>query len=89
MIDHDKPIFAGGELDPAFIDVADQITRRLQAGDEIDVRDYVRRYPQWACAILELLPTMHGLVAYGRAVDRDRLFAEQKGNPSDARIHKT
>ena len=34
--------------------------------------DYVNRYPQWAGAIRKLLPTMHDLVDYGRAVDRDR-----------------
>ena len=53
MIDHDELVLAGDEPDPAFLDLTEQITERLQAGEEIDVRDYVRRYPQWAGAILQ------------------------------------
>ena len=77
------------EPDPAFLELTEQITERLQAGDEIDVRDYVRRYPQWAGAICKLLPTMHDLVDYGRAVDRDRWRAQQqRAKPNDADNHK-
>ena len=53
MIDHDELVLAGRRADPAFLELTDQITERLQAGEEIDVRDYLRRYPQWAGAILQ------------------------------------
>ena len=56
MIDHDELKQAADDADPVFLEVADQITERLQAGEEIDIRYYVRRYPQWAGAICELLP---------------------------------
>ncbi len=72
MIDPDDVVPAGVEPDPAFLELTDQITERLQAGDEVDARDYLRRYPEWAGAIRKLLPTMNDLVDYGRAVDRDR-----------------
>lgn len=73
MIDHDELVQAADDADPDFLDVTDQITERLQAGDEIDVHYYVGRHPQWAGAICKLLPTMQHLVDYGRAVDRDRM----------------
>ena len=72
MIDHDERMLTDTVLDPALVELAEQITDRLQSGEEIDVRDYVRRYPQWAGAILELLPTVQGLVDYGQSVDRER-----------------
>ena len=58
MIDHDELVRAADDADPALLELTEQITDRLQAGDEIDVRDYLRRYPQWAGAICKLLPTM-------------------------------
>ena len=58
MIDHDELVLTGDEPDPAFLDLTEEITERLQAGEELNVRDYVKRYPQWAGAILKLLPTM-------------------------------
>jgi hypothetical protein len=88
MNDQDELVRAGTEADPAFLELAEQITDRLQAGDEVDVRDYVRRYPQWAGAILKLLPTMHDLVEYGQAVDRDRQHRKQRIDPYDTRNHK-
>ena len=69
--------------------MTEQITERLQAGEEIDVRYYLRRYPQWAGAICKLLPTMQHLVDYGRAVDRDRRRGQTTTvKPNDADNHK-
>jgi len=88
VIDHDEIALAASEPDPALVELTEQITDRLQAGEEVDARDYVRRYPQWAGAILKLLPTMHDLVDYGRAVDRDRPRGHQSVSPHDANTHK-
>ena len=78
MIDHDELARAAVEADPAFLELTEQITDRLQAGEEVNVRDYVKRYPQWAGAILKLLPTMHNLVDFGRAVNRNRRLGRTK-----------
>ena len=88
MTDQDELMLLDGELDPAFLDVTDQITERLQAGEEIDVRDYLGRYPQWAGAICKLLPTIQGLVDYGESVDRGPWIRRQQINPNDANTHK-
>jgi eukaryotic-like serine/threonine-protein kinase len=77
MIDRDELVQVADQADPAFLELTERITDRLQAGDEIDVRDYVRRYPQWAGAILKLLPTVHDLVDYGRSVDREQRLRDQ------------
>jgi hypothetical protein len=87
MIDPDELVQVADRADPAFLELTEQIADRLQAGDEVDVRDYVRRYPQWADAILKLLPTMHDLVAYGRAVDRQRRVTRQRRDPDEANRH--
>ena len=80
MIDQDERMLTAAQLDPAFVELAEQITDRLQAGEEVDVRDYTRRHPQWASAILKLLPTMSDLVDYGRSVARDHR-REQRQKP--------
>ena len=89
MIDQDDLMLAGGELDPEFLEVTEQITERLQAGDEIDVRDYVRRYPQWAGAICKLLPTMQRSRRLwpGRR-PRPQACKTTTVNPNDADNHK-
>jgi hypothetical protein len=87
MIDRDELVQVADQADPAFLELTEQIADRLQAEDEIDVLDYVSRYPQWADAILKLLPTMHDLVAYGRAVDRERRVARQQRDRDEANSH--
>ncbi len=72
MIDHDELLLAGNDPDPILLELTDQITQRLQAGEPVDAADYVNHYPQWAGAIRKLLPTIYGLVDYGRALDRGR-----------------
>jgi hypothetical protein len=86
MNDHEEHVLAGNEPDPVFLDLTEQITERLQAGEAVDAGDYIRSYPQWAGAIRKLLPTMHDLVAYGQSVDRQR--RQHPGNPDDASDHK-
>jgi eukaryotic-like serine/threonine-protein kinase len=80
MTDLENRVLAGNEPDPVFLELTEQITRRLQSGEEIDVRDYLTRYPQWAGAICDLLPTMQNLVDYGRSIVPDRR-REQRQKP--------
>jgi hypothetical protein len=84
--DRDELVLASAEPDAAFLDLTDQVTERLQAGEPVDAANLVDRYPQWAGAIRKLLPTMHDLVDYGRAIDRKR--KQHQGNPNDASDHK-
>jgi hypothetical protein len=86
--DHDELVLASAEPDAAFLDLTDQVTERLQAGEPVDAADLVDRYPQWAGAIRELLPTINDLVNYGRAVDRDRWRRRHRVNANDAIDHK-
>jgi hypothetical protein len=72
VIDHDDLLPANNGLDPVLLELTEQITARLQAGEPVDAADYVERYPQWALAIRKLLPTMNNLVDYGFEVARDR-----------------
>lgn len=65
MIDH-------GEVDPALAALAEQITRRLESGDPVDVEEYARRYPTWAGSIRGFFPTLRQLVALGRSASRGR-----------------
>ena len=71
MIDPDELVLAGGEFDPAFAR-ADRADHRAASGRRTGrCRDYIRRSPMGRCDS-QLLPTMHDLVDYGRAIDRDR-----------------
>jgi hypothetical protein len=72
VIDHDEITLAGVDRDPQFLELAEQIAERLQSGEEVDAGDYVNQYPQWAGAIRKLLPTMHDLIDYSRAINGDR-----------------
>jgi hypothetical protein len=72
-----------------FVQLVEQISHRLQAGEEINVRDYVRRYPQWAGPILSLLPTMHDFVEHSWFVDCDHRLGKSHVSPNDANGHKT
>jgi hypothetical protein len=88
MNDQEERVLAGNDPDPVFLELAEQVTRRLQAGELVDAGDYVRSYPQWAGTIRKLLPTMHDLVDYARAVDRDRGRKQQQVNRNDASDQK-
>jgi hypothetical protein len=86
MNDQEEHVLAGNDPDPVFLELAEQVTQRLQAGEPVDAGDYFRSYPQWAGAIRKLLPTLHDLADYGRAIDRKR--KQHQGNPNDASDHK-
>jgi hypothetical protein len=80
--DHEHPL-AGSESDSVFLELADQITERIQAGESVDAGEYFRRYPRWAGAIGRLLPTIHELVDYGRVIARERQPLQDNVNDAD------
>jgi hypothetical protein len=52
-------------------DLAELLARRIQAGEQVEVEDYVRRYPGWAKAIRKLMPAIRDLDALGRTMAGD------------------
>ncbi len=47
--------------------IVEEITRRSQAGEEIDLEDYGSRYPQWASVLQSLLSPLRALAHFGHA----------------------
>jgi hypothetical protein len=80
MIEFDELMLATIGHDLVFLELTDQISQRLQAGDPVDAADYVDRYPHWADAIRKLLPTMIDLVEYGRAIGRESPNGQEQIN---------
>jgi hypothetical protein len=66
MIEQALHMPTAAPLDSTLVELADEVSDRLRAGEEVDIRDFVMRYPQRAGAILRLIPTMRGLVAMAR-----------------------
>lgn len=60
------------ELDPTLADLAEEVTRRLLAGERGAAEACVARNPGSAGPLRALLPTLHGLVGLGRSVARGR-----------------
>jgi hypothetical protein len=62
-------------------ELTEQITRRLQDGEPVDLEEYARRCPRCAGPIRRLLPTLRGLAALDRATepgcDKRPLFGSQ------------
>jgi hypothetical protein len=52
-------------------DLADLLARRIQAGEQVEVEDYIRRYPGWDEAIRKLMPAIRDLAALGRTMAGD------------------
>jgi hypothetical protein len=80
-VDGDEPL----PVDPALLELTEQIIRRLQAGDRVLAEDYITRHPAWAEPIRRLFPVIRDLDRLGRRVDRegrdpdtDRRAAESK-----------
>jgi hypothetical protein len=58
------------EPDPWLARLAEQITRRILAGEEVLAEDYIARYPQWAESLCGLFPAMRVLSDLGRTINR-------------------
>ncbi len=48
-------------LDPGFVDLVEEATKRILGGETVDVEKIVERHPAWAEALRGLLPAMHSL----------------------------
>src|SRR5213080_3617365 len=56
---------AGGSEDPLLIDLIDQIARKVQAGEPVDVEAYTKAHPQHADRLCRLLPAVQMLTNLG------------------------
>jgi hypothetical protein len=78
MTDHDvgddDPSGDFSFVDPELAALAEQITRRLQAGERVLVEDYIARYPLWADSIRRLFPAMRDLVRLGERVTPEHRY---------------
>ncbi len=71
MIDRGRGLGVGADSDPTLAELTEEITRKLQSGEIVDIEAYADSHPQCAGSIRELLPTMHKLVELGKAVTSD------------------
>lgn len=55
-----------GEADPVLVELVDEFTRRLLAGETIDLEDLAAGHPERAEALLQLLPAMQSLAELGQ-----------------------
>lgn len=59
---------SGAGLPPELAELAEEITRRLQAGEAVDFDDYAVRYAEWASSIRHLMPILREMAELGRSV---------------------
>ncbi len=59
-------------VDPVLAELAEQLTRRIQAGEAIEIDHWCRLYPRWAGAIRRMVPTLRQLAGLDKAVDPDQ-----------------
>jgi hypothetical protein len=84
MTDHDDRGRVSEADDPLLARLAEQVTRRLQAGERVDADDYIDRYPARAGSIRGLLSVLHELAALGRSIAgrrQARPEGDTKGRP--------
>jgi hypothetical protein len=72
MIDPEMEACSEEGADPELAELALSLAIRIQAGERVDVEDYVRQHPEWAKTIQELMPAIHDLSALGRVLAGDR-----------------
>jgi hypothetical protein len=69
MNDIRDPDSAERTVDPILAELTEQLTRKLQAGEVVDVEDWCRRYPRCAGPIRRLLPTLRQLAGLDPATE--------------------
>jgi hypothetical protein len=67
--------------------LTEQITRRMHAGEAIDVEDYALRYPKLAGPMRRLLPTLRQLAQLGRATPPETTSRQLPSPSNDAAPH--
>ena len=55
-----------GFVDPALAEIVDEITRRFQTGEEVDLDEYARRHPEWASVLQSLLSPLACVAQFSR-----------------------
>jgi serine/threonine-protein kinase len=55
----------GPTVDVRLMDFLEELTRRIEAGEPVDVDQVAREHPDWADDIRELLPALRGLAELG------------------------
>lgn len=65
---NDRPPLPWEGVDPATAELAEEITRKLQAGEPVLVDAILERHPAQAGALLDVLPTLGRLAELGRAL---------------------
>ena len=68
---------AGGPEDPVLIDLIDQIARKVQAGELVDVEAYTKAHPEHADRLRRLLPAVQMLTALGHSAPAAGIPPEQ------------
>ena len=64
-----------GETDPALLELIDEYTARILAGETVEIEGFVAAHPEWASPLRQVLPTMQRLTALNRAVGVDGVEA--------------
>jgi serine/threonine protein kinase len=54
-------------IDPDLAEIVEEFTRRLQAGEAVEIEDYAASYPEWADTLRDLLKDLRGLAALDQA----------------------
>jgi serine/threonine protein kinase/WD40 repeat protein len=62
---------SGDSLDPRLLDLIEEFTQRVQAGEAIDVEGFVEAHPSHAQALREVLPALRRLGQLGGSAERD------------------
>src|SRR5262245_29189316 len=55
----------------------EQIATRLQAGELIDLNDYIRRYPEHTDRLERVLPAMLALAEFGKSADSQQPYGRE------------
>lgn len=63
----DTCLTGAGGLDPLLMELAEEITCRLQAGERVDIEEYAGRHPEWADSLRRLEPVLRGMAEMGRS----------------------
>jgi serine/threonine protein kinase len=61
-----------GDLDPALSELFEQVSRWLEAGENVDAEQLAAQHPEWAGEIRALLPALRGMAQAGQ-LDSERL----------------
>lgn len=69
--DQSVTFLTGAGLAPELAELAEEITRRLQAGEVVKLEDYEARYSEWVDSIRNLLPILREMADLGRSLVGD------------------